>query len=219
MVVASPVPRVSATERAERLARLCADAAACQRCPTMAGRRRVLSVANGPLDARVIFIGEAPGRHGGERTGVPFSGDRSGRNFEALLAVAGLTRAEVFVTNAILCNPRDPAGRNRGPSRQEVTNCRTLLARQLALVTAPVVVTLGTVALRAVGALTAHGLQLREAVGRATPWRGRLLLPLYHPGPRARLHRDLAQQRADFGALGVLVRSFDAGTFAAGDTF
>ena len=173
----------------------------------MAGRRRVLGLANGRPDARVIFIGEAPGRHGGEQTGVPFSGDQSGRNFEALLAVAGLTRAEVFVTNAILCNPRDEAGRNRSPLRQELANCRPLLERQLALVAAPIVVTLGAVALQAVGGLTAHGLQLREAVGHATPWQGRLLLPLYHPGPRARLHRNLAQQCADFAALGALVQS------------
>lgn len=219
MARASPTSRVSPAERAERFARLCTDAAACQRCPTMIGRRRVLGVANGPLDARVVFIGEAPGRHGGERTGVPFSGDQSGRNFEALLAVAGLNRAEVFITNAILCNPRDPVGRNRGPSWQELGNCSALLARQLALVAAPVVVTLGAVALQAVGGLTAHGLQLREAVGRATPWRGRLLLPLYHPGPRARVHRDLARQSADFIALGALVRSFAPGTLAAGDAF
>jgi uracil-DNA glycosylase family 4 len=219
VALALTLPLVSVAERAERFARLCADAAACQHCPTMAGRRRILGSPDGPPDARVCFIGEAPGRHGGERTGVPFSGDQSGRNFEVLLAIAGLTRAEVFVTNAILCNPQDMAGRNRGPSRQELANCRTLLERQLALVAAPVVVTLGAVALHAVGGLTAHGLQLREAVGGATPWRGRLLVPLYHLGPRARVHRNFARQSADFAALGALVRSLDTGTFAASHTF
>src|SRR5215217_5634121 len=61
--------------------RLCAEAAECRRCPAMAGRRRVLSRANGSPGALVLFIGEAPGRLGGERTGIPFSGDQTGRDF------------------------------------------------------------------------------------------------------------------------------------------
>ncbi len=120
------------TPSADRLAafsQLCADAAACQRCPMMVGRPRLLSSANGGPGARVVFIGEAPGRLGGDRTGVPFSGDQSGRNFERLLVAAGLARAEVFVTNTILCSPRDERGRNRGPSRQELASCGDLLAR------------------------------------------------------------------------------------------
>lgn len=207
------------TNRAPAFSQLCADAAACQRCPTMVGRPRILSPANGGPGARVIFIGEAPGRLGGDRTGVPFSGDQSGRNFERLLAAANLTRREVFITNAILCNPRDERGRNRGPSRQELASCGDLLARQLAVIAAPVVVTLGAVALKALDALAAHGLQLREAVGQAMPWQGRLLVPLYHPGPRAQLHRSFALQHDDFTTLGKLVRSSKEGTFSPRDAF
>jgi uracil-DNA glycosylase family 4 len=221
-VAAKPVrPLISSPGISSALAfsQLCADAAACQRCPTMSGRPRILSPANGGPGARVIFIGEAPGRLGGDRTGVPFSGDQSGRNFERLLAAANLTRAEVFVTNAILCNPRDEGGRNRGPSCQELASCGDLLARQLAVIDAPVVVTLGAVALKALDALAAHGLQLREAVGQMVPWQGRLLMPLYHPGPRAQLHRSFALQHDDFTALGKLVHSSEEGTFTPRDAF
>src|SRR5215211_5220556 len=91
---------------------LVARAQACQRCPRMAGRTRVLSAQNGPLDARVLFVAEAPGRLGGDRTGVPLSADQSGRNFGEFLSSAGLDRADVFVTNAVLCNPRDARGLN-----------------------------------------------------------------------------------------------------------
>lgn len=192
---------------------LCAAAQACARCPAMAGRRRVLSEANGCPGALVCFIGEAPGRRGAERTGIPFSSDQSGRNFAALLAHAGLGRDQVFVTNAVLCNPQDDRGRNRPPSRDELANCRGFLARQLALVAAPVVAPLGAVALAALDALAPHGLRLRESVGRPAPWAGKLLFPLYHPGPRAQLHRPTALQRADFAALGALVREVEAGTF------
>lgn len=171
----------------------------------MAGRRRVLSAANGRPGTAVIFVGEAPGRRGGERTGVPFSGDQTGRNFARLMAEAGLGRDEVFITNAILCNPRDERGRNRPPARDELAACQGFLARQLRVIDAPIVVPLGAVALAALDRLAPHGLRLREAVGGAYPWYGRILAPLYHPGPRAQLHRPFAAQCADFRRLGALV--------------
>jgi uracil-DNA glycosylase family 4 len=179
----------------------------------MAGRRRVLGEANGRPEAVVCFVGEAPGRRGAERTAIPFSGDQSGRNFAALLDCAGLSRAQIFVTNAVLCNPQDQSGRNRPPSREELANCRGLLARQLHLIGAPVVVPLGAVALAALDAVASHGLRLRDAVSQPVPWQGRLLFPLYHPGPRAQLHRPFALQRTDFAALGDLIRGVQAGTF------
>src|SRR3954463_11568356 len=85
---------------------LVAEASQCRRCPAMCERNAVLSERNGKLDARVMFIGEAPGRQGGDRTRVPFSGDQSGRNFARFLDSIKLTRAAIFITNAVLCNPR-----------------------------------------------------------------------------------------------------------------
>src|SRR5919202_821569 len=95
---------------------LVARVQACRRCPSMEGRRRVLGPGNGSPRARILLVGEAPGRLGAERTGVPFTGDASGRRLDALLAAAGWRRADVFVTNAVLCNPRDTRGCNRPPS-------------------------------------------------------------------------------------------------------
>ncbi|GIW08991.1 MAG: uracil-DNA glycosylase [Dehalococcoidia bacterium] len=183
---------------------LVAEVAACRRCPAMAGRRRVLSAANGPLGARVLFVAEAPGRRGAERTGIPLSGDATGRRFERLLAAAGLSRSEVFLTNAVLCNPCR-AGRNRPPAASELAHCRNFLRRTLALVDPEVVVTLGRVALRALGAIAPHGASLAR-VGEAVPWQGRLLVPLYHPGPRTEHHRPFAQQLADYHRLGVAIQ-------------
>jgi uracil-DNA glycosylase family 4 len=181
---------------------LVADVQLCRRCAAMEGRRRVLGPANGPLDARVLFVAEAPGRLGGDRTGVPLTSDQTGRNFARLLAEAGMRRDEVFVTNAVLCNPRCPRGLNRAPTPAEVVNCQPHLAATLRCVAAPLVVTLGAVALRALDALEPHGLTLRRDVGQATPWRERTLVPLYHPGPRAQIHRPFARQAADFRQLG-----------------
>ncbi len=74
---------------------LVARAQACQRCPRMVGRTRVLSAQNGPLDARVLFVAEAPGRLGGDRTGVPLSADQSGCNFAEFLSGAVTTQVRV----------------------------------------------------------------------------------------------------------------------------
>src|ERR1700736_6534907 len=107
---------VSIGARPKRFGRLVAEAARCTRCPAMCERAAVLSELNGPVDARVLFIGEAPGRKGADRTRVPFSGDQSGKNFDRFIASIGLKRSEIFITSAALCNPRTATGANRRPS-------------------------------------------------------------------------------------------------------
>src|SRR5438034_8169953 len=116
-------------EKHERFIGMAAEAAVCTRCPAMCERAAVLSEFNGSLDARVLFIGEAPGRKGADRTRIPFSGDQSGKNFERFLSSIGLTRAEIFITSAALCNPRKPSGANRRPSAREISNCSDFLGR------------------------------------------------------------------------------------------
>src|SRR5260370_37911491 len=141
--------RISPDTRRSRFAKLAAEAIRCTFCPGMCERTAVLSELNGSLDARVMFVGEAPGRKGADRTRIPFSGDQSGRNFERFLSSIGLMRAEIFITSAALCNPRKPSGANRRPGASEISNCSDFLHRTIALVNPQVVVTLGGVALDA----------------------------------------------------------------------
>ncbi len=192
--------------REEAFRGLCRQVAECRLCPAMR-HVHVLGAANGPVHAPVVFVGEAPGRLGAARTGVPFTSDRSGRRFQELLALAGLGRDEVFVTNAVLCHP-DGGGRNRRPSPTEVRNCSRWLAAQLELVQPRVVVALGEVALAALRLLSPHPYSLRRYVGQPLPWAGRLLVPLYHPSPRAANHRSPRQQAEDFRCLGEFVKPF-----------
>lgn len=197
-----------ADERSRRnaaFAALVATVAACRQCPAMEGRRRVLTSANGDIDAQVMFIAEAPGRAGGERTGVPFSGDFSGRTFERLLDEVGWTRDDIFITNAALCNPQSPTGANRPPSRQELTNCSGHLRATLVIVDPPVVVTLGAVALAALGRIEPHGLKLTEARGRPHLWYRRTLVPLFHPSPKVLAWFPYERMAEDFRALRVIV--------------
>jgi uracil-DNA glycosylase family 4 len=149
----------------------------------------------------VLFVAEAPGRLGADRTGIPLYGDQSGRNFDELLEVAGLHRGDVFVTNAVLCNPRDDRGRNATPTMIEIRNCLPFLRRTIELVDPELVIALGVVALRALAFVAPHAVTLREAVAQPVAWNNRLLVAMYHSSPRAELHRSRSQQREDFRRL------------------
>ena len=177
----------------------------------MCGRAAVLSGRNGDVAARVLFVGEAPGRQGGDRTRVPFSGDQSGRNFQRYIDSIDLARSELFITNAVLCNPRQSSGANRPPARAEIANCSEYLRRLVELIDPKVVVTMGRVALEAVGRVVPHDLSLRESAGRVENWGGRLLVPLYHPSPQVLAsHRREAEQLADYRAVARAVESTKA---------
>src|SRR3981081_325621 len=125
---------ISIADRQDQFVKLVADAANCLKCPGMCARAAVLSDLNGPMDARVMFIGEAPGRKGADRTRVPFSGDQSGKNFERFLASIDLTRSEIFIPGAARCNPRGDSGANRRPKASEIRNCSSFLRRTMELV-------------------------------------------------------------------------------------
>jgi len=177
----------------------------CDLCPRLRDRRKVLSSANGTVDSKVLFMAEAPGRLGADRTGIPLYGDRTGDNFEALLGNIGWRREDVFITNAVLCNPKLENGNNGTPTPDEIANCSAYLEMIIALICPDVIVTLGTTALGALDLISPHGIELRQGVAKPVPWRSARLFPLYHPGPRAMVHRSQAKQRSDFILLSKLV--------------
>ncbi len=177
----------------------------CDLCSRLCGRRKVLSATNGSVDSKVLFVAEAPGRLGADRTGVPLYGDRTGNNFETLLGNVGWKREDIFITNAILCNPKEDNGNNGTPTSEEIENCSAYLEMVIALVQPDIVVTLGATALMALNLLAPHGIELRDGVAQAVPWRDALLFPLYHPAPRATIHRALSKQRSDFMLLAKIV--------------
>ena len=174
------------------------QAAKCRLCPALADQPAILSSANGNLNAKIVFVAEAPGRFGAGRTGIPFHGDKSGDNFETLLKHIGLTRADVFITNAALCNPLKN-GNNRRPKTSEIKNCSPFLKETLNLINPEVVVTLGSVGLQALNHLLETRYQLNENVAQPLITPDFILFPLYHPSPRvANWMRPLFQQKKDF---------------------
>lgn len=153
-----------------------------------------------------MFVGEAPGRFGAGRTGVPFSGDTAGARFEHLLAEAGLDRQAVFITNAVLCLPLDSAGRNRTPRIAEIRNCSCWLEDTIRAVNPALVVAMGAVAMRAVQAFEPTPLTLSNVGQPPLHWHDRLLAVVYHPGARSQVHRPWARQLEDWRELGKHVR-------------
>ena len=193
------------TDKNQKFELLVANAGRCSLCSRMYGRTRVLSEKNGNIDSRVIFVGEAPGRLGADRTGIPFCGDQAGQRFERLLGIAGLARHEVFITNAILCNPRDEKGNNAAPTKREIRNCAIHLSILLDVVQPELIVSLGQWALNALSAIEAHQITLRKDVGKRIRWGKYTVLPMYHPGPRSTIHRSTADQARDFAFLGEIL--------------
>jgi uracil-DNA glycosylase family 4 len=184
------------------------DVQACTLCTRMCQSRRVLSDFNGDWNARVLFVAEAPGRLGAEKTGIPLFGDRTGDRFEELLKKMRFSRSEVFISNAILCNPRDEKGNNDSPSVKEIRNCSAFLKRTIEAVSPDVVVALGRIALNALALVWPHALDLKESVGTISAWNRYKLGVLYHPGPRAGIHRSWDVQLKDATRLAAAIRKF-----------
>ncbi len=177
----------------------------CQRCALAEGRTHAVP-GEGPLDAEIMFIGEAPGVNE-DRQGRPFVG-QAGAFLEELLAAAGLSRPEVFIGNVLKCRP--PA--NRDPLPTEIEACSDYLSAQIRLIDPLLIVTLGRFSMsrffpnQAISRI--HG-QPREA-------NGRILVPMYHPA--AALHQQRLRDTIidDFRTLpGLLERARAARTGAA----
>ena len=157
---------------------------------------------DGAVPAAVMFVGIAPGRYGGDRTGTPFTGDRSGKLLRAMIDHAGLS--SVFITNLVRCNPRDERGRNRDPEADEIANCRDHLAAELALVRPRIIVCLGQMA-------------WREMAGRKVPFDptdpnpvlsdGATLFPMYHPAYVNRGAYSVRRYQRDFQRLAKAIRA------------
>jgi uracil-DNA glycosylase len=169
-----------------------------------------LSDLNGPVTARVMFIGEAPGRKGADRTRLPFSGDQSGKNFDRFLTSIGLPRSEIFITSAALCNPRSATGANRRPAASELRNCSDFLRRTIDLVDPQLIVTLGGVALESLSLLHNHDFTLQNDGAKLRQWNGRALIPLYHPSPQVLItSRDEKAQLRDYRVVARAIRELD----------
>ncbi len=176
------------------LAGLKAAMAAFDGCALKRGARNLV-FADGNPEARVMIIGEAPGRDE-DRIGKPFVG-RSGQLLDKMFAAIGLSRdAEVaedaiYITNTIPWRPPE----NRDPSTDEVTMMRPFLMRHIELAAPQVIVVMGNSATRTVLQTTTGITRMRGNWGDLG---GRPVMPMFHP---AALLRDPMKKREAWADL------------------
>ncbi|MFB6218874.1 MAG: uracil-DNA glycosylase family protein, partial [Halobacteriaceae archaeon] len=158
----------------------------------------------GPLDADIVFVGEAPGAEE-DAQGEPFVG-RSGEILDVTLQDHGLDRDRVRITNCVRCRPPE----NRDPTGEELGNCRAYLDAEIAAVDPAVVVTLGKVPAehllgRSVAVTSEAGEVARATVGGSE--RDVLVsvhpaATLYDPGQREPFERAIERAATMVGAEG-----------------
>ena len=144
------------------------------------GEKKVLVYGEGDMDARVMMIGEAPGEQEALQ-GRPFVG-KAGKNLDGFLALAGMDRRQLYVTNAVKFRPTkiSPAGRvvNRPPTQEEIRLFLPWLLKEIALVDPACVITLGNVPLKA---LMGRQASIGDMHGAFIQHEGRTVYPMYHP--------------------------------------
>ena len=149
----------------------------------MPGRENALVFGEGPLNPKLMLIGEAPGEQE-TLMGRPFVG-KAGKNLDRFLELAGMRREEIYISNAVKIRPTKTGrtGRisNRPPTKEEIALFRPWLLREIDLVAPQVIATLGNVPLFAV--TNDKKLTIGEAHGRVLEAgeTGRRLFALYHP--------------------------------------
>jgi len=159
------------------------EVTACRACAELAAtRQRVVVGDPGPgPDARLVFVGEAPGAQE-DAAGRPFVG-KAGQLLDQLLNDSGMARAEVAVLNVIKCRPPG----NRRPSSDEIARCRPFLERQLGLLRPRLIVALGlTAAAWFLGGPGGRRTTLAAARGVVHEVRGYRVIATYHPSAAIR---------------------------------
>ena len=143
----------------------------CRSC-NLGERRTNLVFGAGNANARLVFVGEAPG-HDEDIQGQPFVG-ASGQLLTKMIQAMGLGREDVYICNILKCRPTG----NRNPLPEEIINCLPFLKRQLEVIKPEIICTLGGFATQALLEKTEGITGLR---GRFHNYYGVKLMPVFHP--------------------------------------
>jgi len=153
----------------------------CRECELARHRTKVVS-GEGPEDAELLFIGEAPGWYE-DQQGRPFVGP-AGAFLNQLLASIALTREQVYIANVIKCRPPE----NRDPLPAEIQACCKWLDRQIEIIRPRMIITLGRYSL----ARYFPDESISKVHGKARKVGGIICYPMYHPA--AALHQGRLRQ-------------------------
>lgn len=180
----------------KKLEKLAGQIKVCTRCELHRSRTKAVP-GEGPTHAELMLIGEGPGATE-DKQGRPFVG-ASGRFLDQLLEQAGVTRADVWITNVVKCRPPG----NRDPLTDEVETCTSnYLQRQIEIVNPSIIVTLGRHSM----GLFFKGAKITQIHGQMRKAGDRFVIPMFHPA--AALHQQSLRSTimADFAGLPELLK-------------
>lgn len=185
----------------EDSARLLADiedvVAACRKCELCEGRTNTVPGFGNP-NARVMFIGEAPGKNE-DLQGRPFVGS-AGKYLTELLGYAGLTREEIFIGNVLKCRPPS----NRNPKPEEIQLCTPYLRDQVRAIGPEFLVTMGNFSTKFI-LKTEQGITgLHGKVVQAGRFK---VYPVFHPAAAIYDRSKRTALEEDFRALGEMLKA------------
>lgn len=178
---------MGAQKHDDSLEKIAADVRGCPLCKLSRSRKNAVP-GEGQLSAKIMFIGEAPGRSEDEK-GRPFVG-AAGRILDELLKKAGIERSEVFITNIVKCRPPN----NRVPKEDELIACRPYLDRQIALIKPKVICILGRTAYSSLlggSSITANRGKIVERAGQKYFLTFHPAAVIYNKGLLSALEADL----------------------------
>jgi len=153
----------------------------CKRCK-LSGKRTNIVFGEGNPDAKLMFIGEAPGREE-DIQARPFVGD-AGMVLTRLIEKMGFRREDVYIANIVKCRPP----MNRDPEADEMEECKGFVERQIEIIHPQVIMSLGRISAMA---LTGDAkLKITAIRGKLFEYKGILLIPTFHPAYLMRNPKD-----------------------------
>jgi len=176
-----------------KLEELCKIASTCLECPLHESRTKVV-FGQGPDNAKIMLIGEAPGKNEDE-TGKPFVG-RAGKLLTNALEKAGLERSEIYITNIVKCRPEG----NRKPKKPEYETCTGLyLNKQIELINPNIIGLMGNSAIYAI----LGEKNIKQIHGNIYESKGRKYMALFHPAAAIYSRALLPQLEEDYSVLSI----------------
>ena len=154
----------------DSLEKIAIEVVGCSLCKLSRSRKNAVP-GDGQTSAKIIFIGEAPGKNEDEK-GSPFIGV-AGRILDEALQKAGIERSQVFITNIVKCRPPG----NRIPEDDECAACRPYLDRQISLIAPRIICILGATAYSSI----LGGKSITQNRGKIIKRKGQKYLITIHP--------------------------------------
>ncbi len=181
---------------ANNMTDLAAQIKVCTRCDLAKSRTQAVP-GDGPANAQIVFIGEAPGFYE-DQQGKPFVGP-SGQLLNELLASIGMKREDVYITNVVKCRPPQ----NRDPQPEEMEACRVWLDTQLELIKPKVVITISRYAM----ARWFPNKKISEIHGKAQRFGDLVVVAMYHPAAALRAYNLRKVLEEDFKKLPEYIKN------------